>query len=66
MKLWGKPCPDCESKQTYLILKNKNLDGVVYSTKFIFCKVCEYEEEYREKKNNKTFKNEVFESEIII
>jgi len=67
LKRWGGQCPDCEeTSEIYVIVKieKKDKDCVSYSTKYLKCYLCGYEE-LKENKNRKNKKYEYdFESEV--
>jgi len=50
-----KKCPECEENSLVLIVDKKISDGVTYFKKYLFCSVCEYKKEYKQKgcQNNK-------------
>ena len=58
LKRLGKPCSDCESKETYLILKNKEIDGIIYPEKYIYCSSCECLEIFRDKKHKEKYQDD--------
>lgn len=58
LKRLGKPCSDCESKETYIILINENINGVIYPEKYIHCRSCDFLELYRDKKNKGRIKED--------
>lgn len=52
LKRMQKPCPSCEEEsEYYLIIENKNDNGVMRSKKFMYCKICGYKKEYVEKRD---------------
>jgi len=52
---YHKKCPECEENSLVLIVDKKISDGVTYFKKYLFCSVCEYKKEYKQKgcQNNK-------------
>ena len=52
---YHKKCPECEENSLVLIVEKKFSDGVTYFKKYLFCSVCEYKKEYKQKgcQNNK-------------
>lgn len=58
LKRLGKPCSECESRETYLILENEEINGVIYPKKYIHCKSCDFSEAFRDKKHKAKFEED--------
>jgi len=58
LKRLGKPCSDCESKETYLILINEHIDGIIYPKKYIHCRSCDFSEIFRDKKHKDKYQED--------
>lgn len=54
LKKLGKPCSNCDSKETYLILISENIDGVIYPKKYVHCKDCDSLEIFKDQKHKST------------
>lgn len=52
-KRLDRACPDCDAHKLVIIGRKKEVDGVVYLKKYIYCQNCEFEAEYKEKGKNK-------------
>jgi hypothetical protein len=51
-------CPDCDANGLSLIIRKETKEGVTYSKKYLYCFVCEYIKEFKEKGKNKKFSDE--------
>jgi hypothetical protein len=51
-------CPDCDANGLVLILCKEKKDGIEYSKKYLYCSVCEFQKEWKEKGKNKKFSEE--------
>lgn len=58
LKHTKEKCPDCDSNGLLLIFRKEIKDGITYSKKYLYCKECEYEKEFREKGKHKKFSEE--------
>ena len=58
LKRFGKPCSDCQSKETYLVLMSENIDGVIYPKKYIHCMDCDSLEIFKDKKHKLRIKED--------
>ncbi|GIU69810.1 MAG: hypothetical protein KatS3mg002_1046 [Candidatus Woesearchaeota archaeon] len=58
IKRLNRVCPDCKSKNYYLIEISEEKDGIVFSNKYHKCMDCYYKETIKDKRKNKIDREE--------
>lgn len=47
-----KPCPECDSFGVSTIIENEEIDGIIFSRKYLYCEVCEWKKELKTRCEN--------------
>lgn len=56
-KILNKECPEC-GHRLFIVLRTENINGVEYSKSYEVCKICFYEELYRDYTRGKNIEDE--------